>query len=233
MELNAEQKRVAVSVINCFETGGVKSNYANVDIFHDGPGDCLQVTYGFGLTQYGNLGECIALYAAAGGRFSDDFRPYVGKIQSSGLALVHDDHFLGLLKDAGHNDPLMVAVQDKMFDKRYYLPALAWATAEGFTLPLSALVVLDSYVHSGSILTCIRKKFAEVPPAAGGEEKAWVKAYVEARQSWLANHSRVVLHGTVYRTHTLLAAINTGNWGLTADLSANGIRVTGAKPVQP
>jgi chitosanase len=57
----------------------------------------------------------------------------------------------------------------------------------------------------------------------GGEEKGWITAYVLARQDWLANHPRRILHGTVYRTRTFMQEIQKGNW----DLSQRPIKTQG------
>jgi len=59
----------------------------------------------------------------------------------------------------------MRQVQDVFFDKRYFQPAMTWADSNGFALPLSALVIYDSFVHSASILGFLRKRFPEEPPA--------------------------------------------------------------------
>ena len=45
----------------------------------------------------------------------------------------------------------MRQTQDAFFDKVYFQPAKAWADAHGFTLPLSMLVIFDSFIHSGQI----------------------------------------------------------------------------------
>ena len=83
----------------------------------------------------------------------------------------------------------MAEAQNEQFNKAYLEPAFNWFTKNGFTLPLSFLVISDSYLHSGGIREALRSKFRESPPANGGDEKAWVRSYVEARHNWLSNHS--------------------------------------------
>ena len=58
-------------------------------------------------------------------------------------------------------------VQDDFFDKRYFQPAMAWGEDKGFSLPLSALVIYDSFIHSGSILYSLRQPLTDLPPANG------------------------------------------------------------------
>jgi hypothetical protein len=49
-----------------------------ISIFEDGPNDIRQITYGRSqTTEYGNLRELVQMYVEAGGRFSEDFRPFV------------------------------------------------------------------------------------------------------------------------------------------------------------
>ena len=82
-------------------------------------------------------------------------------------------------------------------------PGHEWAADHGLTFPLSALVVYDSYIHSGSILPLIRRTFPEPTPDAGGDERAWTTAYVKARHTWLAGHPRAIIRKTQYRTRCL------------------------------
>ena len=227
MNLTAQQKRICEQVINVFETGSIQGDYSNISIYHDGPQEMRQVTYGRSqTTEYGNLRELVQMYADAKGTYSDQLRPYVKKIGVT--ALVDDSPFKQLLRDAGKNDPVMRQVQDGFFDKRYFQPAMAWAESNGFTLPLSALVIYDSFVHSGSIRDSLRKLFTEVPPVKGGDEKTWIKQYVDVRHDWLANHKNPELHPTVYRTKCFSSEIAKENWDLSQlPINANDVDVTG------
>jgi chitosanase len=103
---------------------------------------------------------------------------------------------------------------------------MRWSEDNGFTLPLSALVIYDSFIHSGSILWPIRMMFAESPPANNGDERAWIKAYVNARHRWLENHSRPAVRRTVYRTECFKREIARENWDLTrTPINANGVNI--------
>jgi hypothetical protein len=105
---------------------------------------------------------------------------------------------------------------------------MKWASDNGFTLALSALVIYDSFIHSGSIRADIRARFSEVPPARGGEEKAWIRAYVNARNDWLLHHSRPAVRASAYRTRDLAREIANGNWKLSIlPIMANGTPVNG------
>jgi len=109
---------------------------------------------------------------------------------------------------------------------KYYQPAHNWFTKNEFTLPLSLLVIYDSTIHSGSVLPFLRKRFPTVVPASGGNEKELIQNYVDARQNWLANHSNLLLHATVYRTQCFKMQIKNENWYLAQEVMANGVTIT-------
>jgi chitosanase len=226
MFLIAQQKRLIERIVNVFETGTPEGDYAAIAIFEDGPHDIRQITYGRAqTTEYGNLRELIRMYAGAGGRFSGDLAPFVDLIGAE--ALTDREDFIGLLKRAGREDPVMRQIQDEFFDRRYFAPALRWADDHEFALKLSMLVIYDSFIHSGSIPSVIRQKFPEVPPNMGGDERAWTAAYVTARHAWLANHSRPIVRRTIYRTECFTREIGRGNWDLSAlPVNANGTDVS-------
>lgn len=225
MNLTAQQKRLCEQIINVFESGSPLGNYSAISIYKDGPHNQRQVTYGRSqTTEFGNLAELLEMYVKAGGIYSEALRPYLDRIEVTPLA--DDSLFLQLLRDAGRKDPLMRQTQDAFFDKRYFMPAMTWADNNGFSLPLSALIIYDSFIHSGSILNFLRKRFPESPPASGGDERAWITQYVDTRQEWLANHENRILRKTVYRSACFKNEINRDNWDLSRlPINANGIEI--------
>lgn len=226
MNLTPDQRRVCEQIINAFETGSAEGDYSNISIYADGPHGVKQITYGRAqTTEYGNLRELVEMYVNAQGINSASLAPYLDRIGSD-PQLVGDNAFKKLLRDAGKNDPVMRATQDKFFDKRYFRPAMKWADVNGFTLPLSAVVIFDSFIHSGQILWILRNRFNESPPAAGGNEKIWITEYVKARQNWLANHKKTILHATVYRMKCFKKEIDRANWNLSQrPINANGVQI--------
>jgi chitosanase len=226
MVLTATQKKICEQVVNVFETGTIAGDYGAIATYADGPHDVRQVTYGRSqTTEYSNLDELLEMYVKAGGSFSAKLKPYLSKIGV--VPLADDKVFKQLLRDAGRTDAVMQKIQDEFFEKRYFQKAVKWADANGFTLPLSMLVIYDSQIHSGGILDFLRKRFVEAPPAKGGDEKKWIKQYVEARQAWLAATPK--LKGTVYRTKCFQAEIARQNWNLAKlPIDTNGTKVSGA-----
>lgn len=219
------KKEKISSIINVFETGSIKGDYANISIYNDGLNGRKQITYGRSqVTQDGgNLKKLLEMYIKDGGIYSEKFHPYLAKMGDGNL--YKDIQFLNYLKTAAKEDPIMISAQDKIFDERYWKPAYAWFQANGFKTNLSMLVIYDSFVHSGSILDFLRKRFDEVPPIKGGDEKKWITQYTNTRKTWLANHSNRVLRNTVYRANCFLDQIQKNNWNLDGEINANGVKV--------
>jgi len=120
----------------------------------------------------------------------------------------------------------MQACQEKAFNDMYITPAYAWAGKNKFTKNLSKLVICDSFLQSGSILSLLRNKFTEKVPVDGGNEETWIKSYIKARRNWLATHSRVALHKTVYRMDFMETRISLDDWDLDQfPMNANGVKI--------
>lgn len=233
MKLTSGQRLICERVINVFETGTIKGKYGAISIYKDGPNKIRQITYGRSqTTEYGNLRHLVDMYANAGGSHSDELMPYVNMVGN--VALVDNEPFKSLLRRAGNEDPVMWATQDKFFDLAYFQPAVRWADANGFTLPLAMLVIYDSFIHSGRILSFLRSRFPEVPPKQGGDERTWIKQYVDVRNKWLTTHSNPELPPSAYRTRDLLREIKRINWDFShLPIIANGTPVDDHAPPTP
>ncbi|HGJ63777.1 TPA: peptidoglycan-binding protein [bacterium] len=225
MKLTKNQKSIIERVINAFETGKADGNYGVISIYNDGPHDIRQITYGRSqTTEYGNLRELVRMYVDANGKYSNQMSKFADQVGSN--PLTDNTEFKQLLRSAGREDPIMKQTQDNFFEKRYFIPAMKWADDHKFILPLSGLVIYDSFIHSGSILWIIRQKFSENPPNLGGDEKAWTTAYVKARNEWLKSHHREPVRKSSYRTKVLMGEIQKNNWDLSqVPIDANGVKV--------
>lgn len=221
MYMHTLQKKTAQAIINCFETGKPLGRYDLVEVLPDGAG----ITYGrSGATdRHGNLDEIVIRYIDLDGKFSDEFRPYLNDLADPSMPLTNNDGFKSLLRRAAREDEKMIEAQDQIFDENYWNPAMQTCVRLGLTEALSGTVVYDSFIH-GSFST-IRGMFREVPPARGGDEKAWTAAYVKARRRWLENHPRKILNKTVYRMDCFLGMIRENNWCLALPIRANGILI--------
>lgn len=217
-------------VINAFETGSAQGNYATLvklKDYNDPVTKTLMVQVTFGrsqTTEFGHLKTLVQDYVNSNGTQAALLQPYLNRIGKK-PSLASDDTFCNALKNAGKNDPLMKACQDRLFEAKYYQPAFTWFTKNGFTQPLSMLVIYDSTIHSGGILAFLRKRFNTVIPASGGSEEEWISNYINARHNWLANHSNPILRNTVYRTNCFKEQLQHNNWDLTQTINAHGVKI--------
>ena len=211
------------NVLNIAEQGTQSIPYGKVEVMPDGPKGINQITLSVGFTQYGgNLGKVIDEYLVRGG-----VQTGLGRYKMGDSGLAYNSTFKGLLKLAG-NDPIMQSVQEELYVSLYIGPAIKWGESEGFVEPLSFLVICDSFLHSGSILTFLRNRFTERTPKWGGDERAWIIAYIDVREKWLATHSNKLLRNTTYRTRYYRELANLGDWGL---LEHHKLAMNGIKPL--
>lgn len=215
------KKQKIQQIVNCFETGSAEGNYGDVSIFNDGPNKIKQITFGRSqCTQYGHLPELLRKYVENKGKYSAE--------TSSKLPLKADSwkdkSLITTLKSSG-SDPIMVKCQDDLFETKYFAPAMRWADENGFKENLSLLVIYDSFIHSGCILSFLREKFSAKTPKNGGSERDWISQYIDVRHNWLANHSNKILRKTIYRTNDMKKAIAAKDWNLDSSFVANGVKV--------
>ena len=220
-----EKIRLVQRILNAFEndSGSPETDYKTIYLYHDGNGDRRQVTLARGFTDDGgNLKRVVDRYIAKGGVLSDYFKT---KLKNFGKGILDDDsEFIAKLKEAG-DEQVMHEAQDEIFTEAYMRPALIWAEGYGFKEVLSQAVIVDTYLHSGSMQDYLMSRFPEKKPSFGGDEKKWIKAYLDVRREWLANHSKKILRTTVYRPDFFLAQIKRNNWNLDCPLTAHDVHV--------
>jgi chitosanase len=223
--IDEKTKQLIKCVINVFETGTPEGKYDALVVYPDGTNGSRQITYGRSqTTEQGNLKKLLSLYVQNGGTFSNQLSPYIDKIGQKPLA--DNNVFKNLLVKAAREDGIMRSTQDQFFDTAYYNPASKFFDQNQFILPLSMLVIYDSYIHSGSIPRLLRKRFGEYPPADGGDEKKWVTSYVDIRHQWLKYHTNPLLRTTIYRTQCFKDQIAAENWLLDKlPITAHGVAV--------
>lgn len=220
-----ENKMRILSVLNIFETGQPDADYSNVTLLKDATDDdgrkFVQITYGrHQTTEQSHLKALLEKYVENKGMYATAIAPFLDKIGTG--ELVTNGGFLNTLRSAGKNDSIMRDTQDTFFDAVYYQPAFEWFEENGFTLPLSMLVVYDSFIHSGGILDFLRKRFSARTPKNGGTERMWVRSYTRTRNEWLIAHPDEIIRKTAYRTAALMREIDKSNWLLNMPIVAQG-----------
>jgi chitosanase len=232
MPVSDSQKKVIDSVLSIFETGRVPtpSAYSTCAILTDGAG----ISYGKhqSTDRSGSLDKIVDLYIAKGGKHGEELKQFVPKLALNETAKLDPKnvpswakHLMGVLKEAG-KDPVMQAAQDEVFDSNYWVPAMGHVQKIGLQTGLGALVVYDTCIHSGSGgVAIIRARFPEPAPCNGGDEKAWVLAYVKARREWLAANKNPLVQRTVYRMDAFNEIARAGNWELNTPLTVRGVKI--------
>lgn len=211
--------------------------YGTATVLADGAG----ISYGLhqGTDRGGTLDAIVMRYLDLGGAFAEQFRAYLPRLAANETAALDPkalprwcSDLMELLGRAARQDALMRRAQDEVFRERYALPAESQAASMGLSFPLSIAVVYDTCVQSGSDgVARIRSRFPEVPPARGGDERAWTAAYVRARRAWLAGYSSgnaghdEAVHRSVYRMDWFQAVIAAGNWRLCAPFKWGSVTI--------
>lgn len=221
--LSELQKETAKAIVNIFETGSARGDYARVTLL---TGDSGHLTYGRAQTTLGsgNLYLLIKAYCATpGAACARPLKPYLPRLADIDLRLDTDWTFRNLLKEAG-GDPVMRETQDDFFDRVYWTPAVASAKRTGIGEALSVAVVYDSVVH-GSWTAMRDRTLAKAGAAPSAGERKWIAAYLDTRRDWLASHSNALLRKTVYRMDAFRALVAAGNWKLDLPMTVRGVRI--------
>lgn len=233
MNYTPEQKRAIDCVLAIFETGKVPTaaSYSTCTILKDGAG----ISYGKHqcTDNSGSLDLVVKKYIELGGQQAGalgPFLPYLTANKSTaekpgGPYTVETQTLINILKVAGA-DPIMHQAQDHVFDVNYFMPAVNHAKDAGLTTVLGLLVIYDTCIHSGpGRVGTHRAAFPEKSPKNGGDEKAWIKSYLNTRRAWLAANSNALVQKTVYRQDAILELIKADNWGLKFPFTVRGVKV--------
>ena len=220
------QKRTAQAIVNIFETGRPRGDYGNVTVVRN---DAGHLTYGRSQTTLasGNLFLLIQAYVeAASADFAEARRHYLPRLEARDIGLDGDATLRQILRQAG-DDPVMRDVQDRFFDRVYWVPAALRAAALGIATALGATVVYDSIVH-GSWKWIQERTTGAVggsPTAVG--EKTWIARYVRERRAWLTSFDPAtsLLPRTVYRMDELTKLIDESRWDLPLPFRVRGVAI--------
>lgn len=222
-------KKTIEAIISVFETGSAEGNPGAVALLEDGAG----ISYGLhqATDRSGSLGLVLAEYELLGGDLSA-LAPYRAQLDAHASAEVDPRRPPAWVRDCMRvlgeigSDPVMRRAQEQVFDRVYWTPAVEAWLAMGLRTPLALAVVYDTCIHSGpGAVARMRRLFPELPPASGGDERRWVRAYVSARKRWLADRGGVVA-ATTYRMDAFTTLIHRGMWALETPFAVRGQVIT-------
>lgn len=230
-------KSRAMDILSIFETGSVSPDYSAVAVLADGAG----ISYGKHQATDGgqSLDAIVAAYIETGSKYAEHLRPFLPRLRDDETRTVDPKNLpdwvtelMGILGLAGTDD-VMQGLQDSIFDERYWQPCAVECQAMGLKRALSWALIYDTAIHSGGpgdqtkdAIWKIRKRFAGSPPSGGGDEKAWARAYAEARYDWLATHpSGARVQMTKARPKAFLKLMDEDNWKLAVPFVVNGVKV--------
>jgi chitosanase len=233
MNYTPEQKHAIDCVLAVFETGRIPTaaSYSTCTVLKDGAG----ISYGKHqcTDKSGSLDLVCKKYIELGGARAAELSQYMGylttnessKVDPKGPFPTWLTNLINLLKALGA-EPVMQQAQDFVFDQNYFLPAVNHAKDAGLTTALGLLVMYDTCIHSGpGRVATHRAAFPEKSPKNGGDEKTWIKAYLNARRAWLASSSNTLVQGTVYRQDAMLELVKANNWDLKLPFKVRGVTV--------
>ena len=232
--ITSQQKKIIDSVVSIFETGRVPTaaSYSTCSILNDGAG----ISYGKHqcTDKAGSLDLVCKRYIELGGQQADSLKQYMSYLATNESTKFNNvnskypswlNSLISLLKSAG-SDILMQQAQDEVFEKNYWNPALDHCDNIGLKTALGHLVIYDTCIHSGpGRVSSLRQKFPEKSPKNGGDEKAWVIAFLNARRNWLAANDNPLVQKTVYRIDAMLEIAKANNWDLDTPLTVRKVKI--------
>ena len=229
MILFEEKRALITKIINCFEQGRPEFQHDKVDFLKDGvfPGSLtrqIQYTLSWGITQTSAMPLFLKDYVNLNAKFSEEFREYLPKLSQQ--SLVKDGKFEALLKRAAREDKVYTNLMEDYFYKVYFSKAVTWWKDNGFKEYLSLAVIMDSQIHSGGMLPFLRERFPEPTPIKGGNERIYIKQYLQVRRDWLKNHSDSTLKKIWTRPQFYINELEKGNWNLSElPIFPNGVKL--------
>jgi chitosanase len=232
MQVKEWQESKIISTMCAFEQSRDSIKYDEVYIYEDEyytnflgiTKKRRQVTLSIGFTEgSGNLSKVLNMYCLMNGDYTAQLQPYISKIRTGVLA--SSDSFIALLKEMGQKDELFGKCQE--FAYRALILKLGYKKCADFGIKsaLGALIIQDSVLHGS--LDLVANIFAYPRPSRGGDEKEFLKQYVDARRKWWLNHPNNPYQGQegkgTYRMDLMLRLLNAENWDLSQSFSTNGV----------
>jgi Glycosyl hydrolase family 46 len=216
--LKEEELRRIESIINIFETG--KDSYA---IF------VPELLERFGV----NASPHVPLVLNAYGHRPDAqhkaaLGPYLSRLgrREEAAKVYADPQFIELARQI-KADPVMLEVEKAYQRDHFFAPAVKEAEGAGLKTVLSLAVVYDTIMNMGvNGFRRLKEQASQQlggTPAAGADEKQWVKAFLVRRRENVA--SRPGMRVLVSRVNAYIDLAEAGNWDLTPPFKIKGMNV--------
>lgn len=156
MDLTPNQIKAGKCLNQLWENGSFKGNPAHLTVVREETGrdDGAGISYGKSQATE-NGGSLWPLlyedYPAEGGRFTEELAPYRSQLYPQGEkdALTENEDFRSLLIQIGKEDPAMSSAQNKLFDRRYWQPAMVICDYFGLKRAFSAAAIYDLVIQNG------------------------------------------------------------------------------------
>ncbi|MFO1464294.1 MAG: chitosanase [bacterium] len=212
------KKDIAMQLVSSAENSSLnwKAQYAYIEDIKDGRG------YTGGIIGFcsgtGDMLEVIQYYTQLEPNNGlAKYIPALGRLNGSSSHAGLDPGFVDDWKAAA-KDPLFQQAQDYERDKVYFDPSVQQAKADGLRA-LGQFIYYDAIVmHGSSGFEAIRAKaMAQArPPAQGGDETQYLKAFLQARKAAMLTEAA---HDNTDRVDTMqLVFLNAGNFDLNPPL---------------
>lgn len=224
-------KKAIQALIATFETGKPVGDFVVCECLPDGAGP----SYGYHQATQRTLYEIVRRYCRRGGKYANALRAYLARLKAGATKGIHPDnipdwvnHLMALLRLAGA-EKMMQSTQLEVFDEFFYQPAVALWKAMGLKTSLALAAVYDTCLQSTEQHVWMhRQTFGHLPPSLGGDEHAWVGAYLRSRNHWLStwvctdetltqeerDERTERLQFTERRSQVLLDLVAANNWKL-------------------
>ncbi|MFI5806311.1 chitosanase [Streptomyces sp. NPDC051561] len=202
------KKEIAMQLISSAENSSLRwrEQYRYIQDIGDGRGYTAGIV-GF-CSGTGDMLKVVERYTAARpGNILEEFLPALRAVRGTESHEGLGEDFTGTWQEAADTDPLFRAAQDTQRDREYFAPAVRQGKADGVGA-LGQFVYFDAFVmhglgdspnSTGFATLRARARQRAALPAEGGDEKAYLNAFLDVRADSMRRERS---HGDISRVET-------------------------------